>query len=1466
MSGVITFIETDGALIHDGGGATIFTLNSLNKVGADFAGAGVLPGDLLFIFSGPNKGVYTVDTVADLYVTFEPPASVADTNISFEFRRGKEIVADRYFQEAILVDPNTKVEKIRSIGAITNSPRLNIPLEQIGVSRLRINLAFYDLTVVPDDSSFTTPTSLSQGTVEVSQDTGNLNFSQDDVTGGSDVYWVRKLTQSKDYLIEPILGLIQTTERLLSLDEILVTYSSTDENYPGVIEERATFLVRKELTDHPVPTSQIPFNPLGRDVALEPAPSVYRGGRPQDETQVTITPESSIITFLSDVLPTKSGATKITDALPHGPIVDPSERVYIDYYIYNAIGGENTTSVLRPSINLFKVYITEGETSFKAKGDQTTVFPANHVLRIADEQVYYIAGSTYDSGADETTVTIEAPAVFRDSFNGPKLFVSSGPCRLTSLPFLPSYFIVESAAFDPIPRGMNKIKLAGDLTNIYQTGIVLHLTGGSPTVNDFHLVSGSTYDATLNRTEVTLTQATARQYTSPGHVLRRSVRPVFESAPVKVKTSASPAIPPPYTAIQEYVRVFRQLEGQPGVILKTPDDYSIDDAGNLTFVGPLLPMEEFSILYAKHEFITPGQLKASYTCAVTPNEANGLVNQKLAANFSTYSPDSFYFRIETITNYKAEVADQYKSDSSSGGGGPRTENSADPKLYQKGAESLFFPEGRLANEDLLAREYLKFYNNVTNFLDDILQNMDGRIVGDWDGRFKFDGTTGSVVSSFAVANNQIDDSFKISDFPIDYTPPLTPFKYLGTYLKTYEASASSRFYPTAKITYNYTTGGLDTSAEDKSEILDLGAKKLTGTDPTAFRRLPRARVTTAAGAGTFSLTVDTTAAVETKPGPLRKAFTTGMKVVVRNENGSYIVTEGSPLTINSVGANTLGFTTPLPGSVPAGATVHLASSDTAYAKSYRIGFDLSLEADKGFLLYVTPYPPFDGSVVGIATELLVQTPNSEELLQTGITYNNQLTEPARPPGLFGQPYDDDGDQRLPLINPTYTREVAPTSEAGAKPTLLQTELSYVGGGGSIQTYTTPPFTAVGSLNGTADIITATFAAPLPLVGDLVRILDGANGLTQFRRISAVGAGTITVDVPFSVTDTGFNFLVTTATPLQTGSFSFISGTTVVDAGANFTGNGVQAGHTVVLTEPAHGAELERRQVAAVISATQLTLTAAFSDATTPAAYRVVNSLNTYSGLSSGSATAQAGILFTNSNSEINSIDGVFAEVFTDRLSPTVATGNATASDTLVGISVDFLASGVKVGDLVYLPQVQTNEGLYTISEVVDATTLKISDSPGFAAFPAGVSFRVVKTFGVSAKALKDLFAVRKATYEYYGTISTWANLLSTPVDVLVPPGVVDSSYFALGFGPSDVTGRETTVLARQTYVNSTGLPTIDKLTASGERLYDKRFTWIDARINLEKGILVKQGRAVSERIKNQEKVVKNLIKLLAVGG
>lgn len=1448
-SGVVSFVDTKGAVVVEGSTGEVSALDTLEDSTADFVAAGVIAQDLVVVPTGPLQGVYTVLTVSTTELTVTPSFSAPATGVQYQVRRGKEILADRFFQEVITVDPSTKVEKVRGLGAISNSPRLTVDVSLVGSTRIRLaSGSIVTLTQVVNDGAFTAPGSMSSGSVEVSLTTGNLNFSQADVTAGGSVSYVLKLTQGVDYRMNPDLGFIQFSERMLAFDEVLVTYASTSD--PSTYTtERSAFLVRKEVLDHPLVTATLSFNPTGRTVAPSPAPAVFRGGRPQTTSQVSVNVVGSQLTFLPDVIPTPGGALVVTDATPHGPIIQPEERIYVDYYVREALGGENTITVLNPPISLAKVLINEGDTTFTLKGDWTASFPANSLLRFGSDQVYYIVSVGYDG--ELTTITVSQP--FRESLQDPKVYVSSGEIRLTATVDNPAYFILESASFVPVPRGMNKIKVQGDKASLYQAGVVVYFSGGGP--NEFYLVSGSMYDLDSDKTEITLTQPSVRQYVSPTNSLRRSVRPVFEEATTSVRTSDTPLIAPPAMSIPDSVLVFRQVEGSPGVILTSPEDYKIDESGKITLTLPLGPGEEVSILYTKYRFVEPGQLRASYTATVVPSASNGLAGQKLMASLTTYLPDSIYFRIETMTTFRSEVSEEYKAEAkaSAPSGGPRTENASQPDLHEKGSASAYFTEGDLKNEDIIARSTLKYYNDTVNYLEDLLRNLDGRVVGDRDGKLKFDGTTGTVVATFDAALNQIDDLFKISNFPIDPTPPLFPIKYIGTYLRAYEASSNSRFYTTFRNKFGYTVSGSDTSAKTGDTILDFETKNLTGVSPATERRTPRALLTRSSKAGETVIYVDTTAQVDTAP--YRPPFANGMKVVIQDPSGSFYVPQGAPLTISGVSSTSITFGAGLPVNVPIGATVYLADSDTVYRKSYRNGFDVTFDMEKGFLLYVKPYPPFDGSAGGVPAELRIQTPESEELLEAGLTLSNRLTAPERIPVLDGKPLDDDGDQRLPLINPTPAREVG-------TPGYLETELTFIGPSGLLSTNTVPPFTGTGDLNGAGTTITltsGTFPSPVPQTGDLVRTLSGVNGASSFRRITSATASSITVDVAFT-TDTNFTFLVTVASNLASGTFTTMAGPVVTDTLANFVTAGVKPGHTVVLTQIGNPSQYQRRQVLSV-AATQLTLTAAFTTLTVPATYRVHNPLNTYSEI--GDLTSEAGalsaILVGNADSEVNSIDAFFTSVLTDRLSPVTASGN-TSGTTITGISVDFIASGVQPGDLVYLPPVQTSQGFYLVEEVTGPTTITVTTP-----FPSSgaVSFRVVDT-EVSDVSLNDLLGIRTDTVLFNSTVAAWSSLVSTPVSVLVPPGVADATYFARGYTPADFSSRTSTVNTRKAFV-TTSVPKVEAVLSSTDRLYDKRYVWIDARINLEKGILVKQQRAVADRIKAQAETLKQLTKLLAVG-
>lgn len=1417
-SGLVTMVSTDGSLEADGSGGS-FAGTTFTDTSKNFTTLGVQPGDYLVVTTGAAKGVYAVSAVGTTTLTTDV-AGTTSSNLSYEVRRGVEVLADRFFYEVPPVDPHTSVERLVSLGTITNSPRKTIDPSLAGVSRFRYSdLTFSTTTAtVANDGAFTSPASLPQGTVQVSLATGHLNFSQTDVTAGGAVFWSKTLTLGIDYQLQPPLGFVQFNERMLTDEEAFVTYKDADGDLQ---QERVSFLIRKEIVQpHSLPTNILSFNPEGHEVATLPTPRAYRGGRPQSSSQVIFDVAASTVTFVGD--PT------VTDALPSGPTVGPTENVYIDYNIYGALGGEQNFTVLSPPMQGVSIAINEGDTSFQIAGDRTGVFAADILLLVDRTEAYLIGSSTYDSGAEVTTVNLTAPQVFRSDFTNPTLAVSSGKVRITGTPTAPSYFVTEIAAYDPIPRGASKFKIAGDLSRTYVSGTVVIFD-----TLDINVVAGAEYDKDTGKTEVTLIANGLTQYS--GATLRRSVRPVLPSPSAAATTQRSPELGEPLT-------VFRRVEGHGGVILAQPDDYTIDASGSVKLVDPLVLNESVGIFYTGDTIIEAGRrFRASYTFGIVPNDVNGLENQTLKMTYTTYVPDTFFWRVETFTNFRGELVEAYAEEAKSSvpTGGPTLENSSSPRLFEQGKESLFFEEGYLANEDLVARPTLKYFNDAINHLEDALQGLDGRVVGDHDGRFLFDGNIDNPPrTTFAAVTNQIDDRFKISPAPFTVTGPPFVAVSVGTFREVYKASPTSRFYPTSKTRFGVVVAGTHTG----DPIMDIGVQNLR-TASGIRRRFPWAVVTEFAVAGSTTLKVDD---ADGSDELIRPPFANGMKVAIQAQDGTVLVADAASLTVSGTTATSVSLGA-VPVDIPVGATVRLATNDTVYYKQYRIGVDLGVDVDNGLLTYIEP----EGSLLAWAG--LTQTPEppaAGEALDVNVQYNNPSTSPERFPALDGGTTDDDGNRQFPILTPSAASEISTAGYLSVEQGIIAT------GTGTMRLATSPPFIGTGSLDGSATILTNTGGAwpsPVPKVHDLVDIRTGPNAGSNFRRIVAVGGSTVTVNTAFPSVDAGFTFAITTNTSLRVGTAGAGSNaSTIVDLSANFITAGVLPGHTVVITSGANTGL--RRQVTAVVSATTIQFFPYFAT-TLGATYRVDNPLMTFgaapASIGSQLIFALLGELSTLNNNAV-AIDAFFNSAFND-----VATGvNGVANtSTFSSVGQTFITDEVNTSHLLFIRN-GADAGFYKIQSVDTQTSLTIEGS--FPSNLTGVTFRIVSSIGLTADPLNEVLGAALSSEGFETSTNAFYNIVNTPVAVAGDPGA-----FAVRLVTSDLDTRETAVAGRVSQI-PTDVTGIESELSAGDRLYDKRYVWIDARINLEKGILVMKDRAVANRIKAQQDVLKQLTKLLSV--
>lgn len=1465
LSGVITFTDTKGELLASGQNASI-SGTTLTSPGASFTPA-LVNKWVVLPTEGAVYGVVAVPTPQTL--TLDAAGSVAGPT-AYEVRDYVEVLADRYFEDVLLMDPDTKFERILPLGTITNAPHYIIQPAWIDKVRFRYADGSYSTTVTLVTGAFTNPSLMAAGTVEINETSGEVNFAQDDVDAGGTVYWVRALRQGVDYKVTAELGFVEFTERFFTGEEGLITYKPSDSDV--FVEEPMRFLVRKELTaPRSAPTSIIEFNPDGHAVADDPAPQVFRGGRPQTSSQVSVDTQHSKVTFLVD--------KRLDGLLPHGPIVNPTENVYVDYYILDAVGGEKTVSVLRPPMVMAQVRIEAGETSFDIVGNWISEFKANRILRIDAGEVHYIQSVVYDLTEAKTTVTISSGETFRDDWTAPAVAIASGPTRLTGSLFEWAYFTSDLGRFNPVPRGTNKIIFDGNRTGDYEPGTVMRVTSGTDV--EMTLVDGSSYDSTEDTTEVVLATNTLRQYVWGLVTVQRTVRPIVDASSTTVQTSNVPvpagdaAVPTEMTNVQ----VFRKVEGEPGVLL-TGMDYYMDPSGRVIFYSPLQPDEQWGIFYTGHDIVEAGRrVRASYVSVISPDFTNGIAGQNLTADYWTFSPDSFFYRVVKISEYRLELAAKYAQAAreSAPSGGPLLSNASSPTLYQQGSPSPYYYEGVYANDDVVTRYLLKFYNDLVNHLEDILQGMDGRIVGGRDGRFLFDGNIDNPLRPpvptdpfvWDDVTNQVDDRIKIADAPyqINFSFPNFSITPLGTYVAAYLPNAYSRFYPTWRRRYGVTGVGVETG----DPVLDTGSTNLTSVQ-NLRTRLAWAQVTQEALTGTTVLFVDN---AEGASEAARPPFRPDMEVVVQDRDGTVLIAAGDHVAIAAGGVATTSLTlnAALTVDIPVGATVYRSPEDPSGAgpdeviMNYMIGRDYSYNPTTGQILYIVPFPPYDGSNPLVPAPLEAQPLPAGVPLSMEVTLGNQAQAPEKIPALYGRTSDDDGEERLPLVGPDLICEET-TFGVG----LLASELEFVEAGGLLRTATTAPYELTGSLDVTRTIITVTPGfIQVPQQYDLVRILTGLNGETSFHRVVSATPTTVTVEHPFDFQDSGFTCLVATSPSMGTGTGTFASDT-LTDGAALFQTWGVQPGDTVVVES---GAGAGRRlQVVEVLGQTSLRYETAL---TASGNYRVTNPLSTFGSISIFTGDSLLDQLIdvlvrelqvvdsrtTPINSEVTATEEWFDLVFTYlviRIGGSFTTGTTTFTDP----GADFEAAGVAAGDVVYIRSGVTIKGVYQINDVTSPTTLEVDQT--FPDTASGIAYKVGRPYGASFTALETVMDTLRLADEFVTQTMAFFTLLLTPVDVVVTGGGTDPDAFARATRTQDLNLREAVVGFRQTDLANPSGPKEDIVQVlSSDLLYDKRYAWLDARINRQTGLLTQKSLAVQQRLEAQAQAVLQMVKLLSMG-
>ena len=1396
LSGTLAFSSVQGSLVVEGTSGSVSGNTLTDSISGVFSG--VLAGDDVFFATGEAFRVVTV--VNPNQITLSSTVATPVDPLSYSIRRNPEILVHRTWQKPSLTDPSLVFTRTRPLGTITNSPRLTVDPTELG----RFVVVFSGgavSTAVNQVTSFTNPLLLPSLTVEVNA-LGELNFSDTDVLSGG-VVRVRVTQRPEvDFRVTPSLGFFDVTSRFFSGETAEITYRKASD-LSLVVAEPVTFLRRKVPLEHPFPTDSVLIPLEGHTLASNPAPRVWRSGRPQTfgKDYQVFPPET--LQFLP--------STQVTKAFPAGVPVQPGEQLVCDFWVLEAMGGEKSFTSVNP-IYSPPVTLSSGLNTLLLPGDQTSLFPSNSYLRLDQgSELHEVANSVFlPSG--QTQVNFYSS--FRDSRTSPILEVCY-PLRVSSPVLGRTELVLSVPTPTSSPKGSQSLSFVGDVTNLYPTGTVLSYRDGV-SIRDSYYVTGSKFDGVL--TTVTLGSTLSREV-SPTATLWRSNRPVAEFSSSSFRLSTSPITNQP-------ILVSFGEEGVEGSTLIA----TANSSGEVVLPTPLQPGQEVVASYLGQRFVSQGKtLRVTSVSFVAPDStSNGIAGQKLRLDFSLFNPDSFYLRVVPLHTYRQEIEQELLDAAKGVTSGPVTENSATPSLATSGVPSLFWEEGHLRNNDLAARSYLFYYHNLIQTLESVMTLSDGLIPGSGDGPFRYNGVEGGSASSVLTASNQIDDLINIS---------------FNKQVPAYLAGFQSRFFPSAKGGFGLT---LNTST-DKAPIYDTGLTNVLSIG-LLTTRMPWARVEQVAEVGSSQINVDS---VVSSPSYDRPAFQIGMEIVIQAEDGTYFYPPTSPAVISGFFGSFILLSAPLVVEIPEGATVTRSPSDASLVLPpvvfHQEGRDFTLDGENGLALYKQPQPPYDGSDPLVPVSLRAHPVPANSLITWFGSHRHQEDFPFRFPALDGKAENDDGDISIPLVSPTFACE-----KNGLDRGYLPKEKEILN---DINSLTTPEL-QIGSVDVdvSGTILTRSFPLSFPvgiLPGDLVRFLTGVNATPTYYRILTANLASITLDAP-ATTDSGVLIAVIHGADFSSTGDVITFGFQFQDASAPFTT--LDVGKTIVIETGVDARE--RRQITGFVSSTLVDIDFPLT-VSVGVGYRLATPLATYGGF--GSYTQDydtvAASLVTLYQDFVTAIDQFFSGLFETELSS--SSGETLPPDTFQDTLQNF--SSLPANCFLYLTS-GVDYGIYPVTSVLSSTTLQIGagTSPFFASSASGLSYQIVTFTTIEASFLYSLFQLRVAAEAAKNDLLSF----SVPYSTLVP--VVGSPQArAVAILQSELTTRVSQNDARQLVVGDPR-SLFTPILSSDPDLYDLRYAWIVARIHRISGYLNQISRAVETRIDATEEQRNRLLLLKGI--
>lgn len=587
------------------------------------------------------------------------------------------------------------------------------------------------------------------GTAQADPSTGEVIISDADATtyAGTTLYLVEQTVLNTDTQVSPLTGgvFFLTPLREGQIAEARYYQANTDgtvavdsAGLPSPIVEYLSNVIRLEVATA-VTTTEYAFNPSGKTVDTAFPVSVWVG------------PSLQNYAGRSDV--SVSGNTLLFTTA-----VDPAKQVRLNYAVLEASGGEQTYSTSVTPVYRPPFYLTAGQDTFTVEGNRTSEFSVG-TLFIVGGIAFYTKATSYDSTTALTTVTIwPTPANevgSRAPANDASSQLSSVPVALVVDPnddpvvgggnagFLLSF---PSAVYVPVNRGDTTFTFAGDYTKVAVRGHLLEV-GGYPflIVGSELIVEGRYTRVYVNNPAPTGLSLLDNEFVA------LSARPVYPNLPTRFEFK--PWLPYETVEVVLYGQTDDAGNPLPGRTLVENVDYTASSAkGEISFKPPLTanlrPTQRLTMSYYAADIIGP-QLQdnavvlptysAQMKVRVLPTTENGYLGRTLVASYSFAAPDSFYMQVAPLQEYLADVAQIAlgRVQGQAASGGPSLFSPGSTTLSKQGAFGVRGQVQDLRDQDRAARVFLSFYNEIIVDFEQVVENIDGRIIGDRDGKFRF---------------------------------------------------------------------------------------------------------------------------------------------------------------------------------------------------------------------------------------------------------------------------------------------------------------------------------------------------------------------------------------------------------------------------------------------------------------------------------------------------------------------------------------------------------------------------------------------------------------------------------------------------------------------------------------------------------------------------------------------------------